>query len=108
MTNATVTLNPDDFMQVYSGIAGRCCCGCAGKHTHSEKVRGRGKEIRGYELDDDEVSERGFKMLLRKVERFINEGMSYDACPQYISVVNGHRLYVAYRTPEARAKEEAK
>lgn len=105
ITTTNIKLDPAAFIHVYSGINGKCCCGCAGKHTYSGKAAGRGKELRGYEFDDEEVNERTFLMMLRKIERFINadERNDFDECAQYVSVVVGNRLYVAYRTPEARA-----
>lgn len=109
MITTTFNLNPADFNQVYSGIDGKCCCGCAGKHTYSGKVEGKGKELRGYEFDADEVNERTFLMMLRKIERFLNAGSHLDIneCPQYVSVVVGNRLYIAYRTAEARKALES-
>lgn len=105
MTTTTIALDPADFMNVYSGRDGKCCCGCAGKYTYSDKATGRGAELRGYAIGDDEINERTFRMMLRKIERVISspEAEDLDECAQYVSVVAGNRLYIAYRTPEARA-----
>jgi hypothetical protein len=61
----------DTIKQVYSGKDGKCCCGCAGKHSTDQKQKTRIVNI----LNKDENT---------KVEE------------TYAFTVIGSRLYVAY------------
>jgi len=82
---------------VYSGRPG-CCCGCRGKHTAASAHRAWAAKNRGYDFDDDEVSDR----QVRRVARIMNEHAGqlewsgnhafYDA---------GTRWYIAYFVREA-------
>ena len=56
----------ENVQSVYSGKPG-CACGCLGKHTYPQSARGRGKEIRGYDIGEDEISDRTVKILFNKV-----------------------------------------
>ena len=82
---------------VYSGINGRCCCGCAGKHTYSSQNRQWAEKHRGYPISDDEVNDRVVKMMYNKVARLLDNGQG-DVTdePDFVSAVNGNRLYVVY------------
>lgn len=66
-------LKLENVTKVYSGINGRCCCGCAGKHT----TRGE--------------SQRSVKLIFNKIMKAgATEGLGHI----YAEV--GKRLYVAY------------
>ena len=69
MNTATRTEFPalTDVVSVYSGKAGKCCCGCSGKHRASAHRQVAAKS-RGYAVDDDEVSDRSVKLIYRKVK----------------------------------------
>jgi len=69
-----LTLN--QVTKVYSGINGRCCCGCAGKHTTREE------------------SPRSVKLIFNKI---LKAGAQQDSpSDNHIYAVAGKRLYVAY------------
>lgn len=57
----------ENVVSVYSGKRDYCCCGCSGKHTYTEAARGRGKELRGYDIGEDEISDRSVKTIFNKV-----------------------------------------
>lgn len=78
---------------VYSGIDGRCCCGCSGKHTYASKTREAAAKARGYSIDDDEVSDRTVKLIVNKMNKL--PGLQFDG-EHHAYVVKGNRLYVAY------------
>lgn len=59
----------EDVASVYSGINGRCCCGCAGKYSYSEQHRNWSTKDRGYQVGDDEVSDRSVKIIAGKLLR---------------------------------------
>ena len=59
---ASVTV--DQVMSVYSGKAGRCYCGCSGKHSYASKHVAIASKDRGYAVDADEVSDRQVKKVL--------------------------------------------
>ena len=52
-----VVIDLEKVVSVYSGKSGMCCCGCSGKHTYASKYNDRGKEIRGYDISENEVSD---------------------------------------------------
>ena len=57
----------ENVRSVYTGAAHACCCGCKGKHSYPEAARGKGKELRGYEISEDEISPRAVKMALTRI-----------------------------------------
>lgn len=59
-------LTLENVQSVYSGKPG-CCCGCNGTHKYPSDARGRGKELRGYEIGEDEISDRSVKIIFNKV-----------------------------------------
>lgn len=101
------SLTEKDIMSVYSGVNGKCCCGCSGKHTYNPLYKELGGENRGYALDDEDCNARTVKTILNKIKKnasLMNQG---DYQPgDFVSVVlhkgggkfNG-RLYVAYLVP---------
>ncbi len=70
MNPATKTEFPalTDVVSVYSGKAGKCCCGCSGTHRVASAHRQAAAKSRGYAVDDDEVSDRSVKLIYKKVE----------------------------------------
>jgi len=62
---------------VYSGIDGKCCCGCAGKHS---------------------TSERSIKIIVNRMNKLakINRTLMNKHGDHHAWLVNGKRLYVAY------------
>src|SRR3990172_4945351 len=39
-----------DIQSVYSGINGRCCCGCSGKHSYASQYRELASKGIGYQV----------------------------------------------------------
>ena len=87
----------DKVLSVYSGIDGKCCCGCSGKHSYSESTRKLASKDRGYEVTDDEINEK----MVNKVMKIINEAESVEYGGNNISTVVGQRLYIVYLKPGA-------
>lgn len=75
--------------KVYSGKAGRCMCGCAGKYSYT--ALGAVEDNPGYDVSDA-VNERSVKIILNKLLRNPNtkreDGM--------LVVEQGDRVLVAY------------
>jgi hypothetical protein len=88
----------ENVASVYSGIDGRCCCGCSGKHTYASAHQAWGSKNRGYKVEDDQVSDRTVKMVVNKIDRAVAAGVKpYDHDPkELVSVTLGRRLYIAY------------
>ena len=80
-------------MSVYSGRAGACCCGCAGKHYYASATRVQASHDRGYGVDDDEVND---KQVVRVLNIIKKNASALEVGRNNISVVVGKRLYVAY------------
>lgn len=88
-------INVNKVKSVYSGRPG-CCCGCQGKHSYASATRIEAGKSRGYEVSDDEVSDRSVKMIVNKLNKLIFLGdPSIEANDQYVAY-NGHRTLIAY------------
>lgn len=85
--------NDVDIMHVYSGKAGRCCCGCSGKHTYAKAYQKEAGVDRGYPVKDCECNDR----MVAKVVRIIRENVEIcEVTADYVAVTIGSRLYIAY------------
>jgi len=76
-------------VSVYSGKAGKCACGCAGKHSYASRHRGDASKRRGYAVDVND----------RMVSRVVNLLNSTDRtkCEDNLAWVDiGNRTYIAY------------
>lgn len=78
-----------DVIQVYSGVDGRCMCGCSGKHTYNPMYRDIASEEHGYEIDEDQCSLRTIKLILGKVKRASN--VEQDGNIFYFATSGGER-----------------
>lgn len=93
---------------VYSGRPG-CACGCRGKYSFASQYRDEAQEARGYEVTDDEVSDRSVKIIVGKINALIAAGdgdVSRD--PEYISVDLPNRSLVAYFAKPTVPYQEAR
>ena len=77
---------------VYSGIDGKCCCGCSGKHRYASAYRKLASKNRGYEVRDKDVSDRSVKIISNKVLN--NKNSEHNV--SYSSLVKGNRLLMVY------------
>ena len=90
--------------QVYSGKDGKCCCGCAGKHTYASAFREECSKSRGYPVEDEDISDRTVRMIVKKVQAQIDIGNIQYEKKDFISTVIGERLYVVYFSDAAQAE----
>ena len=64
--------------KVYSGKAGKCMCGCAGKYSYT--ADGAYKHNPGYDVSED-VNERSVKIIANKVfrsaDKVVETGLAY-------------------------------
>ena len=81
-----------EIVSVYSGKAGHCCCGCAGKHTYASAHREWAGKNRGYSVSDDEISDRTVKIISNKVL----EDPDVEHEDSLSSVEVGNRLLIVY------------
>ena len=77
---------------VYSGINGKCCCGCSCKHTYASVHVIEAGWSRGYPVQADEVNDKTVNLICNTVEKLPIE-QTNDVC---ISAVCGKRLYIVY------------
>lgn len=61
-------LTIDDVRSVYSGKAGKCCCGCAGKHSYNPAHVKEATKDRGYSIDENEINARQVKRVLNIIK----------------------------------------
>lgn len=79
---------------VYSGVNGRCCCGCAGKHTYASAYQELASKGRWFEVKDDEVNDRTVALIVNKINKLTIDPA--DDHGQLVSAVSGNRRYIAY------------
>lgn len=89
-------LSTSDVIQVYSGINGKCCCGCSGTHTYNPLYKDIASEQRGYEVDDDQCSEKTVKRILNKIKKNLDAVDCFES--DFVSVVLGKRGVNYFRT----------
>ncbi len=86
-------VNASLVKHVYSGIDGRCCCGCAGKHTYSKASALAEKMISGNAPTF--INDRTVAAVIKKIETSENPDADFDdgSC---VGTVIGKRVYIAY------------
>jgi hypothetical protein len=74
---------------VYSGLDGKCCCGCAGKHTYTTVAAAAQNRAPTY------VSDRTVAQVIRKITSSASpaDDFDYGSC---VGTVIGRRVYIAY------------
>ena len=78
-------------LSVYSGKAGKCCCGCAGKHTYASQYAAAGAARRGYPMFANEINDRTINLICDKIEAV--GGKIED---RHVYATIGDQLYIAY------------
>lgn len=78
--------------KVYSGRAGACMCGCAGKYSYTERAAKRESRA-GYDVSDS-VSERSVKIITGKLLR--NPKTKRDKDAGALILEQNGRVLVAY------------
>ena len=79
-----------NITKVYSGRAGACMCGCAGKYSYT--ARGAVENSPGYDVSDS-VNERSVKIIAGKVLRNNNTDLSD---PGYAVLKQNGRVSVVF------------
>jgi formate dehydrogenase assembly factor FdhD len=87
-------LRPEDLESVYVGKAGRCCCGCSGRHRYASATREQAGKNRGYSVKDDEVNDRQVKKVLKIVKEYPELARLEEG--SHIAVELGPKLYIVY------------
>lgn len=82
-----------DLLSVYSGKPG-CCCGCNGKHSYASAHQALAGEHRGYEVSDDEVSDKAVTRVFNKL--VANASELVVEYPSNVSFTTKTRIYIAY------------
>lgn len=90
-------MTTDDVMQVYSGVNGKCCCGCAGEHTYNPKHRRAASVDHGYEIGADQCDAQRVGRVLRQVQREAAKGGSNVMfSSNHVAAVVGRRVHIVY------------
>lgn len=99
------SLNETDIMSVYSGVNGKCCCGCSGKYTYNPLYQAIASENRGYGVGQEECNAKTVKAILNKIKKNVDQMKEGDYQPgDFISVVIGQREPDSYRSAKGRQK----
>ena len=85
----------DQVNTVYVGTPGKCMCGCSGDYAYTEVGRAKSGEKRGYEVQDDEVSDRKVKARINRMRK--NQALGIEVLKDYIfTIIIGNRQYSLY------------
>jgi hypothetical protein len=87
------SMTQSNIRSVYSGVDGKCCCGCAGKHHYNSQLVKEASVSRGYEVTADEINDKMITKVLTLMKKNVDDTEDLGSC---ISLVVGKRLYVAY------------
>jgi len=88
-------ISKEQVLSVYSGIDGKCCCGCSGKHYYhsNQELRSMASKERGYEVTEEECSDK----MINKIVKIINEAKELeDDMSSMKTAIIGNRVYIAY------------
>ena len=98
MFNTLTQVNKDQVLSVYSGAHG-CACGCLGNHRYraDAKLRALAAERRGYEISDDEVSERSVSFVVNKINK---NWADAEVSGDMVVFETETRVYIAYLISE--------
>lgn len=80
--------------KVYSGKAGSCMCGCSGKYKISSALREEANRDRGYDHNDQDVSDVTVRRTVGKILSAAKPVFESN----YVYTVIGNRIHVAYFT----------
>jgi hypothetical protein len=83
----------DSVYSVYTGKAGKCCCGCAGKHTYVSTHRDFSTNNRGYKVEDHEICDSAAKRIFNQI---VNDPDAKVDDAGFITVESDTRLKIAY------------
>ena len=81
-----------DIVSVYSGLAGRCCCGCVGKHSYASAHSEWAGKNRGYAVNGDAINDRSVKIISNKVLK--NPNVEHEDDHSHVEI--GNRLLIVY------------
>jgi hypothetical protein len=89
-------LTEKDIISVYSGINGKCCCGCSGNHRYNPDYVKEASKLRGYDVGPEETNLVMIKKVLNILKNvdLTSSDVEYD--DDCFSAVVHNRLYVAY------------
>lgn len=71
-----LTIRTEDVLSAYNGKVG-CMCGCNGDYAYNEAKKDEGTKDRGYEVQDDELSDRKVKTRINRLLKLV-EQKDYD------------------------------
>lgn len=89
-----MTITFESILQVYTGKANTCCCGCAGKHTYTSRYQNESSISRGYpvlpEEVDDAAARRIFNSIINDPSAVVDEEFGF------VRVETSTRVKIAY------------
>lgn len=103
----TTPINKAKVRSVYSGKPGKCGCGCSGTQSYraDPKLRALGGKHRGYDVRDDEVSERNVTRIVNLMNKNL---IDVEKGEGYLSLETGGRMYIAYMLSEKELQAHMK
>ncbi len=93
-TTQLQNVTPSQVAKVYTGKAGRCCCGCAGRYFYAADQAAEAEQ-RGGTVNPAQVT-RVLRLLQAETATEVEDGLS----EVLLSCTVGSRLYVAFLRQE--------
>lgn len=90
-TRQLLNLSAADLVSAYNGKAGKCACGCSGRHSYMDAEAGSAR--RGYAVDPEEVRPKSVALTLEMVQENFRTAESFGTG---FSAVVGERVYAVY------------
>jgi hypothetical protein len=91
-------INVSKVMQVYSGQAGKCGCGCSGQYHVAAAFMAEVAKSNGYPVDPNTVNNSQITRVCNIISKAVNA--TADENGEYVQAKVGNRVYVAYFVKE--------
>lgn len=99
-----LALTEADVQCVYSGKRDHCACGCVGIYRYHSDFLNKGKEIRGYELDSNEINDSFIRRVLKMFKANVDDVVIEDNSRYWNFFTyykpNSARMYVVHLRKE--------
>ncbi|KKS89345.1 MAG: hypothetical protein UV64_C0007G0048 [Parcubacteria group bacterium GW2011_GWC1_43_11b] len=94
----TITQLPDldlNKLRVYVGKPHTCMCGCNGRYSTASALSGKGKELRGYDFTEEDISDARVRRVVNKIRK--NSPMETEVLNGSIfTAIIGNTQYTIY------------
>lgn len=80
-------------IRVYTGNPNKCMCGCSGNYSTASGLKDRGMEIRGYDFDEEDISDTRVKRVVNKIRK---NALEIEVISGSFTAIIGKTQYTVY------------